>query len=95
MAASKTLLKLTDNRQIKSQETNQQTSTDNRHHIKAFPGAKSTQRNHYVTPTLEEYSYDAAIINAGINHILRSKHYDEIDKLSRNIIKVAKYLLKI
>ena len=57
-------------------------------HVKAFPGAKSTQLNHYVTPTLEEYSYDAAIIHVGINDILRSKH-DELHKLPENIIKVA------
>ena len=57
-------------------------------HVKAFPGAKSTQLNHYVTPTLEEYSYDAAIIHVGINDILRSKH-DELDKLPENIIKVG------
>ena len=48
-------------------------------HVKAFPGAKSTQLNHYVTPTLEEYRYDAAIIHVGINDILRSKH-DELVK---------------
>ena len=53
-------------------------------HVKAFPEAKSTQLNHYVTPTLEEY--DAAIIHVGINDILRSKHYDE---LPGNIIKVG------
>ena len=57
-------------------------------HVKAFPGAKSTQLNHYVTPTLEEYSYDAAIIHVGINDILRSKH-DELHKLPENIIKVG------
>ena len=28
-------------------------------------------------------------MHVGINDILRSKHYDELDKLSRNIIKVA------
>ena len=56
-------------------------------HVKAFPGAKSAQLNHYVTPTLEECSYDAAIIHIGINDILRSKHYDELDKLPGNIIK--------
>ena len=56
-------------------------------HVKAFPGAKSAQLNHYVTPTLEECSYDAAIIHVGINDILRSKHYDELDKLPGNIIK--------
>ena len=58
-------------------------------HVKAFPGAKSTQLNHYVTSTLEEYSYDAAIIHVGINNILRSKRYDELDKLPGNIIKVG------
>ena len=57
--------------------------------VKAFPGAKSTQLNHYVTPTLEEYSCDAAIIHVGINDILRSKHYDELGKLPGNIIKVG------
>ena len=58
-------------------------------HVKAFPGAISTQLNHYVTPTLEVYSYDAAIIHVGINDILRPKHYDELDKLPGNIIKVG------
>ena len=57
-------------------------------HVKAFPRAKSTQLNHYVTPTLEEYSYDAAIIHVGINDLLRPKH-DELDKLPGNIIKVG------
>ena len=56
-------------------------------HVKAFPGAKSAQLDHYVTPTLEEYGYDAAIIHVSINDILKSKHYDELDKLPGNIIK--------
>ena len=55
--------------------------------VKAFPGAKSTQLNHYVTPTLEEYSCDAPIIHGGINDTLRSI-CDKLDKLSGNIIKV-------
>ena len=58
-------------------------------HVKAFPAAKSTQLNHYVKPTLEEYEYDAAIIDVGFNDILRPKHYDELDKLPGNITKVA------
>ena len=58
-------------------------------HVKAFPRAKSTQLNHYVTPTLEEYSYDAGIIHVVVNDILRSKHYDELNKLPGNIIKVG------
>ena len=41
-------------------------------HVKAFPGAKSTQLNHHATSTLGEYSYDAAIIHVGINNIQRS-----------------------
>ena len=56
-------------------------------HARASPGAKSTQLNHYVTSTLEECSYDAAMIHVSINNILRSKHYDELDKLPGNIIK--------
>ena len=57
-------------------------------HVKAFPGAKLARLNHYVTPTLEKYSYDAAIIHVGINGILRSKH-DELDKSRGDIIKVG------
>ena len=56
-------------------------------HVKTFPGAKSTHLNHYVTPTLEEYSYDSAIIHVCIKVILRSKH-EELDKLPKIIIKV-------
>ena len=57
-------------------------------HVQAFPGAKSTQLNHYVTPTLEEYSYNAAIIIVGINDILRSKH-NKLDESPENIVKVG------
>ena len=39
---------------------------------------------------MEEYSYDVAIIYVGVNDILRSKHYDKLDKLSGNIIKVGR-----
>ena len=55
---------------------------------KHSPGAKSTQLIQYITPTLEKYSYDAAIIHVGINDLLRPKH-DELDKLPGNIIKVG------
>ena len=58
-------------------------------HVKALPGAKSIQLNHYVTPALEEYSYDAAIIYVGINNILKSKHYSELHKLPGNIKEVS------
>ena len=73
-------------RRMNIKETNRKILSG-RIQVKAFPGAKSTQLNHYITPTLEEYSYDAAIIHVRINDILRSKH-DESDKLPENIIKV-------
>ena len=59
-------------------------------YIKAFPGAKSTQFNHYVLPTLEEYSYDTAIINVEIDDILISKDPKELKDLPQNVIKVEK-----
>ena len=30
-------------------------------HLKLFSGAKGSQLNHYIKPTLEEYKYDCAI----------------------------------
>ena len=58
-------------------------------HVKAFPEAKSTQLNNYLKPTQDQHSYDAAIMHLGVNDILRSKDYDDLDKLPGNIIKVA------
>ena len=47
-------------------EINRQIQCD-KIYVKAFPWAKSRQLNHYVTLTLEEYSYDAAIIDVDNN----------------------------
>ena len=55
-------------------------------YMKAFAGAKSIQLNHYVHPTLDEFQYDAAIIHAGINDILRSDSESDLKELSNNII---------
>ena len=52
--------------------------------IKAFPGAKLTQLNHYVLPTLEEYSYIAAIIHVG------NTDPNDLSALQENVIKVRK-----
>ena len=59
-------------------------------YMKAFAGAKSTQLNHYVLPTLDAYNNDAAIIYVGINDILRSKNPDDLIDLRQNVIKVEK-----
>ena len=59
-------------------------------YIKAFPGAKSTQLNHYVLPALEEYSYDAAIMHVGINDIKIKRSQRFKSDLPKNVIKVGK-----
>ena len=58
-----------------------------RTHLKAFPGAKANQLNHYVVPTLEEFDYDCAIIHVGINDILRSKDMSELKDLPKKLFK--------
>ena len=61
-------------------------------YIKLFVGAKATQLNHYVSPTLKynkEYKYDCAIIHAGINNILLCKKYNEINNLPGNTLEIA------
>ena len=46
---------------------------EGRKHLKASPGAKANQLNHYVIPTLDKFDYDWAIIHVSINDILQSK----------------------
>ena len=65
-------------------ETNRQIKSL-RMHFKTFPGAKLTQCNHYVTPTLEEYRYDhgmmrrsymlALTISRGLNIMMSEINY--------------------
>ena len=56
-------------------------------HLKYFPGSKAVQLNHHVKPTLQEYIYDAAIIDVGINDIRRCKNDEELKVLPNNIMK--------
>ena len=58
-------------------------------HLKSFPSSKAVQLNHHVKPTLQEYSYDSAIIHVGINDILHCKNYEELKELPNNIIKIT------
>ena len=60
-----------------------------RFHVKSFPGSKAVQINHHVKPTLEECTYDAAIIHVGINDILCCKNDEELKELPNNIMKIA------
>ena len=52
---------------------------EGRIHLKAFPGAKGNQLNHYVIPTLEEFDYDSAVIHLSIDNILQSKDMSELE----------------
>ena len=40
--------------------------------IKSFPGATSKELIHYVVPTLQEDSFNSAVIHIGINDILKN-----------------------
>ena len=56
-------------RGIKMKHLNSQVK-EGRIQLKAFPDTKVNQLNHYVVPTLEEFDYDWAITQVGINDIL-------------------------
>ena len=49
--------------------------------LKAFPGAKARQLNHYTIPLLEDNTYDGAIIHVGIKDLLSN------DKSTNDICK--------
>ena len=54
-------------------------------HLKAFPGTKANQLNHYVVPKLKEFAYNCSIIHVDINDILRSKDMSEQKDLPKKI----------
>ena len=58
-------------------------------HLKSLPGAKASQLNHYIKPTLEEYKYDCAIIHVGINDILLNKNNTDMNNLPDSILEIA------
>ena len=57
--------------------------------FKSFSGSKEVQHNHHVKPTLQEYTYDAAIIHFDINDIRCCKNYKELKELANDIMKIA------
>ena len=58
-------------------------------HLKSFPGAKASQLNHYIKPTLEEYKHDCAIIHVGINDVMRNKNDTDLNNLPDTILGIA------
>ena len=58
-------------------------------YLKSFPGAKASQLNHYIKPTLDEHKYDYVIIRVGINGILRNKNDTDMNNLPEIILEIA------
>ena len=57
---------------------------EGRIHLKAFPGAKANQLNHYVISTLEEFDYDCAKgIHVCIKDTIQSKDMSELKDLPK------------
>ena len=57
--------------------------------LKSFPGAKASQLNPCIKPTLEEYKYDCAIIHVGINDIIRNKNDTDLNNLPDSILETT------
>ena len=64
---------------------------EGRIHLKAFPGAKANQLNHYVIPTLEEFNYDCALIHVGISDIVPSKEWGEWPSGLRRCSRIGRF----
>ena len=58
-------------------------------HLKSLAGAKASQLNHYIIPTLEEYKYDCTIIHVDINDILQNKNDTNVNNLPDSILEIA------
>ena len=52
-------------------------------------GAKASQLNHYIKPTLEEYKYDCVIIHVGINDTFRNKNDTNLNNLAESILEIV------
>ena len=55
--------------------------------LKSFPGATSKELAHYVVPTLQEESFNSALIHIGINDVLKDQSDSQRESLTRNILK--------
>ena len=56
--------------------------------FKTFPGLKSNELLHYIEPTLQEETYDAAIIHVGVNDMINGNQ-EKIDALIQNLQNLA------
>ena len=54
--------------------------------LKSFPGATSKELTLYVLPTLQEESFNSALIHIGINDILKNQSDLQWESLTQNIL---------
>ena len=58
-------------------------------HLKAFPGVKANQRNHYVIPTLAEFDYDCGIIHVRRDQRqFQTRHFKQNNENKNNLSKL-------
>ena len=57
--------------------------------FKHFPGATSKDLLCYVDATLQDATYDAAIIHVGVNYILNNQSHDQTTQLMCNLRKIS------
>ena len=60
--------------------------------LKSFPGATSKELPHYVVPTLQEESFNLALIHIGINDIFKDQSDLQFESLTRNILEISQRL---
>ena len=61
--------------------------TNGRARFKYFPGATSKELLRYIDVTLEESSFEVAVIHVGVNDLMNSNN--SVDKLFKNIYSMA------
>ena len=57
--------------------------------LKSFPGATSKELTHYVVLTLQEESFNSALIHISINDILKDQSDLKFQSLTRNILEIS------
>ena len=58
-------------------------------HLISFPGAKSSQLNHCIKSTLEEYKQDCTFVHVGISDILLNKNDTDMNNLPDSILEIT------
>ena len=57
--------------------------------LKSFRGTNAKELIHYVVPTLQEESFNSALIHIGINDVLKEQSDLQCESLTRNILEIS------